>query len=357
MSLKKDVVVRKVTNLSEDLRVSIDSLGGLSDINDKDFIIIKPNLCDFRPSWEGGTTDPQIIKELIKLIRIDANPRIAIVESNHSIADAEEEFERLGYIELADELSIELINLSKEKMYEVQLDGNYFKVLKVPEALLKSTKIISVAKLKTHSQQRITCNMKNLFGLISAREKVKYHAFMNEVLFDLCNYYSPYLSIIDGIFGMEGFGPSIGDKKKVGIIICGKDIVATDAAAAKVMGFKPTSVPYLKYAEKHGLGSTRDINIIKNYDEDTKFNFVPFYSYGIYRLSFFIKRIGSGLEKFFNSASKFISLGSIGSIVLLRGFFVTSELGVLLRKHATMFLRGLFERIWILAMLKFKRLN
>ncbi len=46
------------------------------------------------------------------------------------------------------------------------------------------------------------------------------------------------LTIIDGFVAMEGKGPSDGTPVKMGLIIAGKDVVATDATAARVMGFE-----------------------------------------------------------------------------------------------------------------------
>jgi len=82
--MKEKVVVKKIENVFRDLKEAIELLKGF-EVDDNDFIVIKPNLCDFRPAWEGGTTDPKIVEAFIKIIREKANPKIAIVESNHAI--------------------------------------------------------------------------------------------------------------------------------------------------------------------------------------------------------------------------------------------------------------------------------
>lgn len=347
------VVIRKVEKIYEDLKEAIDLLGGFKIIDD-DFVVIKPNLCDFRPSWEGSTTDPKIVEAFIKIIRENANPRIAIVESDHAIASADEEFERMGYKDLAESLGVELINLSKDKRYNVVLNGHYFETLEVPETLLKATKIVSIAKLKTHAQQKITCNMKNLFGLLPRKSKAKYHSFMNEVLADLNEYYKPTLCIIDGIVGMEGFGPSDGDKKNTGIIIIGTNPINTDSIAAKLMGFNPHSIPNLKYAEKAKLGCIDKIEVVSNIDMNSisKFKFIPIYSYSSYRISFFLMRVNYKFNKVFMDISDFISQLGVGFLVLIQGYLFIPSFGVLYRKDAFRYARGLIYRVFTILQMK-----
>lgn len=351
--MKDKVAVIKVNDIYGDLKEAIYLAGGF-DVSDNDFIVIKPNLCDFRPSYEGGTTDPRIVESFIKILREKSNPRIAIVESDHAVGDASDEFERLGYRKLAQDLDVELINLTTDDRVQIAWDGYYFETIDVPETLLKATKIISISKLKTHVQQKMTCSMKNLFGLIPKKRKSKYHAFMNEVLADLTEFYRPCLSIIDGIVGMEGFGPSDGDRKNSGIIICGKDPIATDAIAAKIMGFNPRSVPYLKFAEHVGLANLSDIDIIGNAEFNDRFSFIPFYSYWSYRVSFMISRIGIKLGTNIEGFSKFVSQAAVGFIVLKDGYFFTPDFGMLFRNNAFSYAKGMLLRPCILARMKLR---
>jgi uncharacterized protein (DUF362 family) len=349
--MKEKVAIKRVENIFNDLKEAIELTGGF-DVTDDDFIVIKPNLCDFRPSWEGGTTDPKIVEAFIEIIREKANPRIAIVESNHAVGDADDEFERMGYTELAENIGVDLVNLSKDKRYEVALEGYFFETLEVPETLLRATKIISIAKLKTHAQQKITCSMKNLFGLLPRKAKAKYHPFMNEVLADLNEFYKPSLCIIDGIVGMEGFGPSDGDKKEVGIIICGRNPVAVDAVAARIMGFYPRGVPNLRFAEKRGSGTIRNIEVIEDADSAERFEFIPFYSYWAYRVAFFLSRVGYRINNLLEGFSSFISQMGVGFIVLRRGYFFIPDFGVLYRKDAWRYAKGLVMRVVIGVRLK-----
>lgn len=345
------VVIKKIQDNEKDIEVNLrNSLDILKfKVTDDDNIVIKPNLCDFRPSWEGGTTDPRIVEAFIKIVREKANPKIVIVESDHAVASADEEFDRMGYKEMAERLGINLVNLSKDKRYKVELKGHYFETLNTTETLLKATKIISVSKLKTHSQQKITCNMKNLFGLLPGKMKAEYHPFMSEVLTDLAELYKPFC-IVDGIVGMEGSGPSDGKKKHVGVILVGYNPVTVDAAAAKLMGFNPKNVPNIKYAQKVGVGTLRPIIIGDNIID--RFEFVPFYSYWIQRFSLDLNKTGHKFSDTTDGILKFLSQVSGGLIILFKGKYVSSEMGVLLRKDVIRYAKGLISRLLIIIKLK-----
>ncbi|NHK30943.1 MAG: DUF362 domain-containing protein, partial [Asgard group archaeon] len=64
------VVVKSQVELSVLDKELNDSFTELNlEIKDTDFITIKPNLCDYRPPEQGGTTNPLIVEAVIKYIR------------------------------------------------------------------------------------------------------------------------------------------------------------------------------------------------------------------------------------------------------------------------------------------------
>ncbi len=64
----------------------------------------------------------------------------------------------------------------------------------------------------------------------------------------------PQISVIDGFTGMQGEGPRLGVRLRLGTVIAGTDPVAVDAVAAAIMGFDPLDVAYLRRAQALGLG-------------------------------------------------------------------------------------------------------
>ena len=294
-------------------------------VSDDDFVVIKVNLCDFRPAWEGCVTDVNLINDLIIEIRNMANPRIAIVESNHAVANVESLYERHGYQELAEHLGVELINLSKDDQVQIVVDGNYFKYKKFAKTLTQMTKFISVAVLKTHTQERITCILKNQFGFISQKYKSKYHIFLPEVLNDINNVFPPDLCIVDGRFAMEGSGPSDGTVRNDDIIIAGQNALAVDIACSKLMGFRSKQVPALKFAIKRKMINPKKVQIIGSRQKLKSFKFIPFYSYRTRHLGNLIGRFGIKINKIFSNIQEFLRLSSLGFLVLRQGYYISDR--------------------------------
>jgi len=77
---------------------------------------------------------------------------------------------------------------------------------------------------------------------------------MHRNLVRLARQLRPDLNVIDGFVAMEGNGPVHGPLIHLGAAIAGTDSIATDAVAANIMGFNPSDIGYLYYANNEGLG-------------------------------------------------------------------------------------------------------
>jgi uncharacterized protein (DUF362 family) len=69
------------------------------------------------------------------------------------------------------------------------------------------------------------------------------------------------ITILTGMNGMTGTGPSDGKAVHSDIVIAGTDPVATDTVACRMMGFLPQAVNYLFKLYRSGIGEA-DINKI-----------------------------------------------------------------------------------------------
>jgi len=251
-------------NAREAVQRAIDLIGGGRFIEGRTEISIKPNLSRPISSSSGVTTDREIVAGLIEKINSLTKCKINIVETNTAKASADETFRRLGYFALSEEYSnVRCVNLSNDRKVHVQLDGDLFSTLLVPESMMFCDLFISVAKLKTHAEYLYTGVLKNQYGLLVSRaRRQQYHGLMSKAIADLNRFYRPDLSIIDAIVGMEGFGPADGKSKHVGAVIASADPVAADAVGARIMGIRPEKIGYLKYAAKRGLGTWKSVEVI-----------------------------------------------------------------------------------------------
>lgn len=278
----KENVKDDFQTIFQSLRTLITDLGGLS-IEPKTKIAIKPNLCALKPPESGATTDVKVVAALIKIIKgIEPTTKIYIVESDAAIRSAWEAFKALGYEELERKYDVKLINLSESKTEPVKVkNGHFFHTMHVPQILLNCELIISVAKLKTHMMEKMTCTLKNLFGLLPERRKHLYHPFISKVLYDLYNVFGPKLSlsIVDGIYSMEGKGPFKGIPRKTELLLGGDNPLATDVVAARVMDFNPMDIPHLSYVLKNSGIRIEEIEVYGETDYRLNFKFVPKLSY------------------------------------------------------------------------------
>ena len=241
-------------------------------------IMIKPNICLVRGYETGATVDPFIVKCLVDWLLQNYDVKtITIGEADATELNVEVAFKVLGWEDTFNQYpNVKLLNLTKDEYVDIDLNGLYFKNLKMSKSYMESDFLISVGKLKTHTMTGITCNLKNFYGANPIKNKAQYHPHLDEVICDLNKVRLPDICLVDGVIAMEGEGPVSGASNPVGLLITGNDAVATDHACARLMGFNPNKISHLKLAMKQKLGST-NYEVFGERIEDvrTKFEFEP----------------------------------------------------------------------------------
>lgn len=234
-------------------------------------VLIKVNFITTKTWDTGATTDPIVVEAIIKKLK-DLPIETFVVESDATITNADKAFEVTGMKEMCQKNGVQILNLrhQKDKVKIPIPDCETLGSITVPRIVVESA-IISAAKLKTHMATKVTLGMKNMFGLLPDKFKGKYHARgINKVIVDINSVIKPALTVIDGFVGMEGRGPTDGVPVKMDLIIAGKDVVATDATAARVMGFEPLEISHVRRAYEKGLGNIENIEILGSKLDDVK---------------------------------------------------------------------------------------
>ena len=104
--------------------------------------------------------------------------------------------------------------------------------------------------------------MKNMFGLLPDKMKLKYHLKnISKVIVDINAVLRPKFTIIDGFYALEGPGPTSGIPVKMDLLIAGRDVVATDATGCRVMGIDPAEIYHIKRAYEKGFGEMDEAKI------------------------------------------------------------------------------------------------
>ena len=234
-------------------------------------VLIKVNFITTQTWDTGATTDPIVVEAIIKKLK-HLPVEIFVVDSDATMTNADKAFEATGMKEMCQQNDIQFLNLryQKEKVKIPILDCETLGSITVPRIVTESA-IISAAKLKTHMSTKVTLGMKNMFGLLPDKFKGKYHAKgISKVIVDINTVLKPALTLIDGFVGMEGKGPTDRTPVKMDLIIAGKDVVATDATAARVMGFEPMEISHIRTAAQKGLGNIDDIEILGSKLDDVR---------------------------------------------------------------------------------------
>jgi len=137
------------------------------------------------------------------------------------------------------------------------LDSKVFDEVVIPRMLV-GTNILHLPTQKTHGHSTTTGAMKNAFGGLLREARHHCHTYIHEVLVDLLSIqkeiHPGMLAVMDGTVAGDGAGPRTMDPKIENFILASTDQVAIDAVSAKMMGFDPMQIGYIKMAHDRGLG-------------------------------------------------------------------------------------------------------
>lgn len=137
------------------------------------------------------------------------------------------------------------------------LDKVYPDGVFIPKVLVDKN-IIHLPTVKTHVFTTITGAMKNAFGGLLHRNRHWTHSVIHETLVDLLmiqrEIHPGIFAVMDGTFAGDGPGPRAMRWHEKNILIASADQVAIDAVSAKLQGFDPLSIPFLRIAHELDLG-------------------------------------------------------------------------------------------------------
>lgn len=147
------------------------------------------------------------------------------------------------------------------------LDKIFPEGILIPEMFIDRN-IVHLPTVKTHVFTTITGAMKNAFGGLLTEKRHWTHGVIHETLVDLLTIqheiHSGIFAVMDGTFAGDGPGPRAMRWHEKDIILASADQVAIDAISAKLQGFNPMEIPFLRMAHEMGLGvaDPREIEIV-----------------------------------------------------------------------------------------------
>ena len=158
------------------------------------------------------------------------------------------------------------------------LDSIYPEGIHIPKRLIGSN-IIHLPTMKTHVFTTITGAMKNAFGGLLHERRHWTHSVIHETLVDLLTIqkeiHPGVFAVTDGTFAGDGPGPRCMVPHEKDFILASADQVAIDAISAKLMGFDPLKLDFIRLAYEHGLGvgDPREIDIVGEDISQVNFHF------------------------------------------------------------------------------------
>ncbi len=129
--------------------------------------------------------------------------------------------------------------------------------IEIPEMFIGKS-AIHLPTVKTHVFTTTTGAMKNAFGGLLNNNRHRCHGRIHESLVDLLTIqqeiHPGLFAVMDGTIAGNGPGPRCMIPHVKNVLLASADQVAIDAIAAKIMGFDPLSLGYIRLAHERGLG-------------------------------------------------------------------------------------------------------
>jgi uncharacterized protein (DUF362 family) len=191
------------------------------------------------------------------------------IAENKTMGTARYIFSRVGIKKVVKGIkNVRMSYLDEKKRQNITVEAPFIEnhVIKYPKMLVDNSidYFISVPKLKGNLYADVTLSVKNNLGLISKKERLKYHdTRLHDHLSDITLIRQPDLIIADTIISGEGNGPAEVNPIETHMMIVGDNCLAVDITCCYLIGKDPKEVKHLKNLAERGLGpiNIQDIEI------------------------------------------------------------------------------------------------
>src|ERR1700704_528226 len=242
--------------------------------------ILKDNISWHYPFPSANTT-PWQMEGTILALRGAGLPDITAVQNKTVVTNAFKGEDLNHYVPLFKKYDVPVLyNFKKTDMKWVEsrpkakmhvLHRVFPEGIQIPDYFFGKN-ILPLPTVKCHIYTTTTGAMKNAFGGLLATKRHYTHSWIHRTLVDLLaiqkEIHSGIFAIMDGTTAGNGPGPRTMFPEIKNVVLASGDHGAIDAVAAKMMGFDPLSIDYIRLAHDAGLGigDPRDIEIVGDTD-------------------------------------------------------------------------------------------
>jgi uncharacterized protein (DUF362 family) len=285
MSKAKVAVIKcKPETILEDMGRLCDLAGMQKALAKNRTTILKDNISWHYP-FPAANTTPWQMEGAVLALKKSGYDDITCVQNKTVVTNAFKGEDLNNYVPLFKKYAIPVLYNFKEsdmKWVEYRPKARMHVLHKIfPEGIqipdyFFGKNILHLPTVKCHIYTTTTGAMKNAFGGLLATKRHYTHSWIHRTLVDLLaiqkEIHTGIFAIMDGTTAGNGPGPRTMFPVVKDYMLASEDQVAIDAVAAKMMGFDPMSLEYIKVAhdDKLGVGDPRDIEIVGDDPEAVK---------------------------------------------------------------------------------------
>lgn len=242
--------------IRDSLETLLEPFGGMAAfVKPGNRVLLKPNLLTGARPTKECTTRPELVYAVAQMV-IQAGGKPFLGDSP-AFGSAKGVAVANGYLPILDDHDIPIIDFHGQRYQTVSVEFNH---LLLSQEAMEADVVINLPKLKSHSQLVLTLGVKNLFGCVPGKMKAWWHMEAGkdanrfaEMLVQTALAINPNLTILDGIIGHEGNGPSGGEPRPLGILGASPDVFALDRAMVEILNVPPAQVPTVAASLRLGV--------------------------------------------------------------------------------------------------------
>lgn len=251
----------ELTSLRASLEQLLAPLGGMAAfVKPGDRVLLKPNLLTGARPGKECVTRPEIVHCVAQMVReVGGNPFLG---DGPAFGTARGVAQANGYLPLINSLNLPIVEFSGQRYQTV---SDTFDHLRLSKEAMAADVVINLPKVKSHVQLTLTLGVKNLFGCVPGKMKAWWHMEagkdankFGEMLVETARAIAPSLTILDGIIGHQGNGPSGGEPRDLGILGASPNVFALDRAVATILNVDLQTIPTITAAERLQLCPSLD---------------------------------------------------------------------------------------------------
>ncbi len=243
-------------------------------------------------SWQhwypGCSSTPWQIEGIAKALREEGFGDLMAAHNGTVVVDSHEGEVRNKHKAVQDKFDIPSTHLTDKgvpwvryapKAEMMVLDDIFPDGIEIPQALI-GRNVVHLPTMKTHVFTTMTGAMKNAFGGLLHYRRHWTHSQIHKTLVDLLaiqkEIHPGIFAVTDGTIAGDGPGPRAMRPHVKNLILASSDMVAIDAVSAKMMGFDPMSLEFIRLAHERGLGvgDPGEIEVVGLDVSDIDFGFV-----------------------------------------------------------------------------------